>query len=345
MSLPLRSVFLLLGLSVSTALSSAQPAPPAQPASNRISLDVVVTPKSGPPVSGLQKQDFTILDNGVAQPIVSFAAVGGPSAPLEVVLLIDAVNTTAENISYERKQIEAFLKSDGGRLAHPTSLAIFTDTGTHMQQGFSTDGNALSDALDRQTIALREIRPDSQWAVQERLQLSLDALNQLATKEAARPGRKIILWMSPGWPLLSSPMVDLDGKQMQQLYSQIASTSTLLRRGGITLYSVDSLGPGENVERTNFYQSFLKPVTKPSQVELGDLGLQVLAMQTGGLTLGPGNDLAKLLERCMADAAAYYELSFDPPPSERRNEYHSLQVKVAQPGLIARTRTGYYSGP
>src|ERR1019366_2919529 len=102
-------------------------------------------------------------------------------------------------------------------------------------------------------------------------------------KEAARPGHKVILWVSPGWPLLSGPMVELDGKQMQQLYAQIAATSTLLRRGGITLYSIDSLGPGENVERTDYYQNFLKPVTKPGQVELGDRALQLLAVQSGGL--------------------------------------------------------------
>jgi VWFA-related protein len=346
MSLPLRFGVLLFGLAACTAASPAQQAAPlGQPASRKITLDVVVATKSGAPVTGLQKQDFTILDNGVPQPIATFAAIAGQPAPLEVVLLIDAVNTNFQNISFERKQIDNFLKSDGGHLAHPTTLAIFTDTGTQMQQDFSTDGNALSAALDQQTIGLREIRTDSQWAVEERIQISLDALNRLATKEAARPGRKVILWISPGWPLLSSPMVQLDGKQIQQLYSEIANTSTLLRRGGITLYSVDSLGPGENVERTSFYQSFLKPVTKPGQVELGDLGLQVLAVQSGGLALGPGNDITHLIERCMADTAAYYELSFDPPPAEHRNEYHSLQIKVSQPGLTARTRTGYYSEP
>jgi VWFA-related protein len=331
----------LLSLAIWAAASPAQQAPPP----NRITLDVVVTPKSGAPVAGLQKQDFTVLDNGVAQPIATFTAVGVQPAPLEVVLLIDAVNTNFQNIAWERKQVDSFFRSDGGRLAHPTTLAIFTDTGTQMRQGFSTDGNELSAALDQQTIGLRQIRPDSQWAAQERLQISLDALNKLATKEAARPGRKVILWLSPGWPLLSGPMVELDGKQMQQLYAQIAATSTLLRRGGITLYSIDSLGPGEDVERTDYYQNFLKAVTKPSQVQLGDLGLQVLAVQSGGLALGPGNDIAGLLERCMADTTAYYELSFDAPPAEHRDEYHALQIKVAQPGLIARTRNGYYTEP
>jgi VWFA-related protein len=340
-SLPPRFAFLLLTLAACAVSIRAQQTAPAR----RITLDVVVTPKSGAPVTGLHQQDFTLLDNGVPQTIASFAAVGGQPAPLEVVLLIDAVNANAENIAYERKQIETYLQSDGGRLAHPTSLAIFTDTGTHIQNDFSTDGNALSAALDRQTIGLRTVRADSQWAAQERLQISLNALNQLATREAARPGRKVILWVSPGWPLLSGQMVDLDGKQIQQLYAEIADTSTLLRNGNITLYSVDSLGPGENVERTDYYQSFLKPVTKPGQSELGDLGLQVLAVQSGGQAAGPSNDIAHLLERCMADTTAYYEISFDAPPADHRNEYHSLQIKLSQPGLTARTRTGYYGQP
>ncbi len=346
MSLPLRFAFLLLALAACTAASSAQQAAPLnQPASRRITLDVVVTPKSGAPVTGLQKQDFTILDNGVPQPITAFAATGSQQAPLEVVLVIDAVNTNFQNIAFERKQIDAYLQSDGGHLAHPTKIAIFTDTGTQMQQDFSTDGNALSAALDQQTIALRQIHPDSQWGFQDRLQLSLNGLHQLLAREAERPGRKVILWISPGWPLLSGPMVQLDGKQMQQLYTQIIGMSDLLRTGNITLYSVDSLGPGENVERADYYQNFLKPVTKSGQVEFGDLGLQVLAVQSGGLAVGPGNDIARLLERCMADTMAYYEMSFDAPPSDRRDEYHSLQVKVSQPGLTARTRTGYYSEP
>jgi hypothetical protein len=44
---------------------------------NRIYLDVVVTPTSGPPVSGLHQQDFTLLDNNVPQVITSFEAVDG----------------------------------------------------------------------------------------------------------------------------------------------------------------------------------------------------------------------------------------------------------------------------
>jgi hypothetical protein len=94
-----------------------------------------------------------------------------------------------------------------------------------------------------------------------------------------------------------------------------------------------------------YYQDFLKGVSKQSQVNVGDLSLQVLAVQSGGLALASDNDVASLLQKCLADTEAYYELSFVPAPADHRDEYHNLLVQVAKPGLTARTRTGYYAEP
>jgi VWFA-related protein len=97
--------------------------------------------------------------------------------------------------------------------------------------------------------------------------------------------------------------------------------------------------------RTSYYKNFLKGISKPSQVDVGDLGLPVLAIQSGGLALNSTNNIAGLLQECVADSAPYYEISFDPPQAERRDEYHHLEVKLAKPGLTARTRQGYYAQP
>jgi VWFA-related protein len=342
MSLTLRVTPALLGLVACVFACPAQQT--AQ--SNRIYLDVVVTPRSGAPVSGLQQQDFTVLDNKAPQTIATFDALGGPQAPVEVVLLIDAVNAPFQAVSYEREQIDKFLKADGGRLPHPISIGIFTDAGTKLQDTSSRDGNEVSAALDQETIGLREIRRDSGFfGAEDRLQLSLTAIQQLAAKEAARPGRKIILWVSPGWPILSGPDVSLDSKQTQQLYAEIVAMSTVLRRGGITLYSIDPLGASQGVGSQFYFEEFLKGVSKPNQALPGNLALQVLAVQSGGLALTGDNDISKLLERCMADVTSYYELSFDPPPGDRSSQYHQLDIKISKPGLTARTRTGYYAAP
>ena len=99
----------------------------------------------------------------------------------------------------------------------------------------------------------------------------------------------------------------------------------------------DSLG------RRFYYESFLKGVGSANKVQNGNLALQVLAAQSGGQVLNSNNDIAKLIATCLADAQAFYTLSFDSPPADHANEYHSLQVTIDKPGLTARTRTGYYA--
>ena len=338
-------VLLLAPLLYTAVLSAQQTTSPPSPAGTSIQLDVVVTPKSGPPVAGLQQQDFTVLDNKVRQTITTFHAAGGSQSPIEVIVLVDTVNISYEKVAWERGEIDKFLRANGGRLAYPTTLAFFSDAGTQIQEGFSTDGNELSASLEHYAVGLRNVRRSSQYEGIERFQLSMTALGELVQREAPRPGRKIILWISPGWPLLSGPHIELGFKQQQQIFGNIVELSTQLRQGRMTLYSIDPLGSGEGVGRDFYYQTFLKGVSKPSQAAVGDLGLQVLAVQSGGLALNASNDVTALLHTCLADTEAYYELSFNPPPGDRRDEYHHLEVLVAKPGLIARTRQGYYSQP
>ena len=106
--------------------SSAQQIPtPRSSTTPQIQLDVVVTPKSGSPVvANLEQQDFTVVDNKVAQPIKAFKAISAKQEPVNVILVVDAVNTSFTNIGYERGQISNFLKANGGHLAYPTKLAI-----------------------------------------------------------------------------------------------------------------------------------------------------------------------------------------------------------------------------
>jgi VWFA-related protein len=332
-------------ISLVVALAAQQKTEAAPPATTTIDLNVVVTPRSGAPVAELQQQDFTITDNKTPQHIVSFHAVGGSQAPIQVIVVIDAVNVPYERIAYERGEIDKFLHANGGRLAYPTSLAFFTDKGIQVQQGFSTDGNELSSSVDNYAVGLRDIRRSSQFEASDRFRLSINALRALVANVGNRPIRKVILWVSPGWPLLSGPGVYLDAKQQNQLFATVVDLSTQLRQANVTLYNINPIGAAESVGRTFYYQDFVKGVAKPGKVQVGDLSLQVLAIQSGGLVLNGSNSITALLEQCMADTEAYYQLSFFPAPSDHRDEYHHIEVQVAKPGLIARTRDGYYSQP
>lgn len=349
----------LLSLSSSAQQTSpaAQPASPGKSAAvpspgadHRISLDVVVTDKSGSPVSGLQQQDFTLLDDKQPRPITSFRARPEPdraSDPIQAILLVDAVNSSERNVAYEHEQLQEFFRRDGGRLPIPTSLIVFDETSTQIQPQPTQDGKMLAAVLQSKQFGKRPVgRSGGFYGADERLQLSLQTLAGIIQREAKQPGRKLLIWISPGWALLSGPEVELTKKQQDEIFREIVALSGQLREARITLYAVDPLGTLDaGTFRTFYYESFLRGVSSSNKVEEGDLALQVLAVQSGGRVLNSSNDIPGLVATCFADSKAYYSISFEPPPADHADEYHALGVKVDKPGLIPRTRTGYYAQP
>lgn len=310
-----------------------------------IHLNVVVTSKSGVPVGGLEEKDFTLLDNKAVQPMTSFKEHDGQKEPIEMIVLMDNVNSGFEVVAQERIGIEKFLRANGGKLTHPTALAVLTDRGMETQGAYSHDGNALADALDRYDSSLRIVnRSAGVEGAAEELDDSLKALKTLVTYEVGRPHRKLILWVSPGWPLLSGPNINLSYMQQEGVFSDITWLSTELREAQITIDNVNPLGVDEGPGRTFMYMEYLKGITKPGEDAMGNLALQVLATQTGGQVLS-SSDIAASLTQCAADTGAYYEITFEPPPVEHRDVYHRLEVKVARPGLTAHTNSGYYAEP
>lgn len=327
------------------AAAATTPGKPAQ----RITLDVVVNDRAGRPVLGLQQQDFTVLDNKQQRNIAEFHAVDANAAgpPVETILLVDAVNTGVENIARERQDIDKYLHQYGGKLLTPTSLIFFSDQGAKVQSEPTSDANILIADLNQMDTYMRTIRRSAGfYGDTERFQLSLKTLNSLVGYLSTRQGRKMLIWISPGWPILSGPGMILSDNDRRGLFSAIAGTSTALRLAGITLCSVDPLGSSDALGfRTTYFKEFLKGVKSAQQVDYGDLALQVLADQSGGLVLNSSNDVASEIGRCATDTNSYYVLTMDAAVAEHPNEYHALEIKLGRPGLTARTRTGYYAQP
>jgi VWFA-related protein len=338
----------------SRPVDAAKILPPSVPQGNdrQITVDVQVTDKSGAPVRGLQKEDFTLLDDKRPQSILSFQAVDEHATtpadpPVEVVLVVDAVNASFQAVTYERSELKKFLLQNGGKLAQPVSLVIFTDTGTKIQPDSSRDGNALAALYDQYETGLRIInRSQGFYGAADRFGLSIKALMSLADYEGKRPGRKLMIWFSPGWPLLSGPSIQLTNNDEQRFFDSIVAASAQLRRARITLYSIDPLGLADaGGVRVSYYQEFLKGVPYASRAQAANLSLQVLAVQSGGRVLNSSNDITAEIAKCTSDAEAYYVLSFDAARADHANEYHALEVKVDKPKSTARTHTGYYAQP
>jgi VWFA-related protein len=333
-------------LFVFPVLSQERTSAPQSQATHPMTLDVVVSGKSGKPVSGLGQQDFTVADNKHPQKITSFQAVQSPVTDpvVEVVLMIDRVNTSFQSAANESEQTKKFLRQNEGQLALPVSMVFFADSGTTIQPA-TRDGNMLVTALDQSDAALRTSRRSQGiYGAEDRIQWSLNALHSIAAYEGKKPGRKLLIWISPGWALLSGPRIQLSSKNQQGIFSMIVTTSTEMLQARLTLYSIDPLGLADAVGyRTTFYEEFLKGVKTPRDAQIGDLSLQTLAVESGGRVLNSSNDIAGEIAECIDDANAWYVLTFDAPPADGPNDYHKLEVKVNKPGLTARTRTGYYA--
>lgn len=341
-------LILVLFLTHAGSLVAAPAQPPQQasaPSSQSFPLQAVVDTKAGQPSSQLTQKDFTVLENKTPRPITSFKVASPEDEPINIIIVVDGVNIPHDYIPYARAGITKFLKANNGRLTSPTSIVILTDDGLQFDNTFTTDGNALAEALDHRTIGLRAIQRDSQWEPQERLDASLKAFEKLITFSRSIPGRKFVLWVAPGWPLLSGPNVELTWHQEERVFNEVVGLSTEIRDAGLTVYSLNSLGVDEPTQQANFYLEFVKGLTKPNNAFFGNLGLQVLAVQSGGLVLEANTDIQGMIQRCMTDTQSWYEIGFDPLPSNKPNEYHHIEVKVDRPGLVARTRDGYYANP
>jgi VWFA-related protein len=216
-----------------------------------------------------------------------------------------------------------------------------------LPQSPTRDGNALLTYLEQNEPALRSVtRSQGFYGAEDRTSLSLRALGRLAEYEEPRPGRKIVIWVSPGWPLISGVYVQLSNKQQQGLFQSIVDMSTQLRLARVALYSLDPLGTNDSGGfRTFYYEQFLKGRTSAKQVQIGDLALQVISRQSGGRVLNSNNDVAGEIQRSVADGNTYYVLIFEAPQADGPDDYHAIEVKLSPPVLKAQTRMGYYIQP
>lgn len=348
-------------------------------AEHHIILNVLVTDATGRPVTGLKQEDFTLLDDLHSQEIATFRQVKGAigPAPAHVILMLDMLNNTSRSIAAERKEIERFLAQSQGPFDYPTSIAVLSASGARAGH-FSRDREAVAGEFrtlandahafecadegsdsseDLEAVIVGHAAPSSigknsgsaraASCLNRRFQLSVSELNKLARKEVDSPGRAILIWIGPGWPLLTGHEFSPDTAAIRQnLFPYLVDLSTELREAQVTLDAVSSPDLFRRDElRTDHDNVFFDGVPSEDEVTASSLGLQVLAHQSGGQILTEGKDLAGEIAKCIADAELYYALSFDSGPAAKPGEFHSLRISVNKPGLTARTNTAYYAQP
>ena len=329
--------------------------PPPQPnlrsaitPEGRIRLDVTVTDASGKPVFGLQPWDFKLLDNGRPSKILSFSAFNSttvkPQPPVHVFLLLDTVNLSFDQVAFIRHQLEIYLRSNGGQLPLPVSIVVFGTKGIRVQARPTQDGNALARMVHKLPASVRtfDLAMGSQGSL-ERLQLSVRQLEAIAENASRDSGRKLLIWLGYGWPIVNGPNDSVSPVDQRRYFDAIVQLTNRLREARMVLYSVNPTYSSAFYSET--YRAFLDPVLESRQADSVYLAYKVLVIHTGGGIFGPSNDIPGQIEQCLADADNFYRISFNPPAALHRDEFHSLSIQVDRPGLTVRTDYGYYNEP
>jgi VWFA-related protein len=310
----------------------------------QIALNVEVTDKSGRPLGGLEAADFKVFDNNQPQKVLAFGAIDTahpPTAPVQVQIIIDAVNSDINVVAEERDGVSAFLKNDSAKQDYPTSISILENSGLKPIAGPTQDGTELLTALNGTEARLRVInRSGGVWGAGERTAQAIGLIKEMVSPQSRTPGRKLVLFLSPGWPMLSEAGANIDTEHRSQIFDDIIHISNGLRESCTSLYSLDpsSFGTGNSFA----YDSFLKGVSKFVDAQYPDLSLQVLSEHSGGQVIVGGNDIKAEIKAALRGATTYYNLTFEAAPGARVTEYHAIRVTVDKPRLNVHTTAGYY---
>jgi len=139
-----------------------------------------VADKSGAPFGGLQKEDFRIFEDGIAQKISVFERQ--PELPLSIVVAIDASMSTHKDLPLEIVSARKFTHA----ILRPVDTLSLYQFGTYVTQlsPFTNDEKTIASALGR-------LRPGAATALYDAIYLGAQALEN-------RQGRKVIVLISDG---------------------------------------------------------------------------------------------------------------------------------------------------
>jgi VWFA-related protein len=132
-------------------------------------VPTLVTDKSGNHITGLKKEDFTVLENGTEQKIATFEeitsdprrysrpaspnefsnSIAGPASNRRITLLVlDLLNTRFADQAYARRDLLKYLTQSVDQ-REPTALYTLTRSGVHAIHDFTTDPRVLVAALHK----------------------------------------------------------------------------------------------------------------------------------------------------------------------------------------------------
>jgi Ca-activated chloride channel homolog len=230
------------------------------------------------------------------------------------------------------------------RVQQPIALAILLDTSASMNERLSTAQEAavgFARRLRREDV-IEVIDFDSQVRILQTF------TNDVAALEKAIRGTDV----NGSTSLYNAIYISL-----KELKKVKASSAEEIRRQAIVVLSdgddTSSLVPYEEVldlakrSETAIYAIGLRPAGNyRSEFKEAEFVLKQLSQETGGRAyfVQTAAELPKIYDQISEELANQYSMAYSSKNPLRNGAWRRVVVRVAKPGLVARTRQGYY-GP
>ena len=340
------------------AAAGQQPGSNGQPpvatirtSSRLVVLDTVVLDKKGNIVTGLQKDDFHVTEEGSPQTVLNFTTAGtftpapdltinstadldrlAPRAPVNIILL-DEFNTRFEDMAFARYSLKKYLQKQPSKLDQPTMLIAVSLQKFEVLHDYTQDKDAILNALDHHFVAYPWQLHNFTW-VSERYGQAFTTLLRVAQATEGHPGHKNMIWVGRGFPVIDFTRVALD--QQERVESIVQEVVNQLRDARITLYTIDPAGvqgdPYAYGQTAASYEPFG-----------GNYQFNRLARATGGRTFYGRNDVDAEIGTSIRDGSSFYTLSYRPTGAANNpNRFRRIEVTFNNPNYRAVTREGYY---
>ncbi len=297
--------------------------------STLVRLNVGVVNRSGQPITDLDKNNFTLYENGVEQKILRFEPT---VAPFSVVMILDMSGST---LGFRQTiQTSAFRFIDALSPNDRVAVIEFYDK-VNVLNDFTTERKTLANSIN-----VANGRGKTQ------LYKALDTALAKLSKEQNR--RKAIIVLTDGVDSAIREedreiLAKLDNKQIPNYITPEKSKTlnNVLSKAsamGVTIYPL-ALPTGDPAKLAD---------PTPIQVEMFQAArqrLKILADRSGGTinTIDRLEQMGRLYAQVAADVRSLYTIEYEPSDTKRNGEWREIKIEVNKPELISRTRPGYFA--
>lgn len=312
--MPSRIFLLMSWIILSTLSSRAQGIPVIQVETHLIDTTLSVRDADGHIVSGLTKEDFTVVEDGVPQKIRFFAH--DTQLPLSIGLIIDASGSQEKFVKEHQKDIETFLH----QVLEPTDQAFALCFGNRLRLVSDSTASA-SDIMDRIRSFNDGNRDFPEIGPREERKLGTalyDAIYFSVTERLAaiHQRRKVLLIFSDGE----------ENSSEHDLIDAIAAA----QNADVLIYAIR--------------YTELKHGQMDARDRYGVRALDHLTTQTGGKSFDfHETKLKRDFNEIAGDLRSLYDLAYQSTNPTRDGTYRKVVIQATRPGLTVRARNGYYA--